>query len=354
MNNNFSIICNGQEYKDCWKDININMSIQTICNQLSVSTIDFFAGDFSKWEIKKGSKYLAKINNEVIGNGYIDTINSNYSNSETSFNFSGRDITCDLVDCPYFGDNFEFKNQTIKNIINIFCSYFNIQLYIDPIVETLVNKKIENYTIDMGRSASEQIVELCSMIGVLPISLGNGKLTITQTNIGGEICDDIILDNNVINGSMTDSFADRFSEYITMTDNKLDKSDFNSEEEWLLYIKNIKKISGKIDDIEITRKRPFVMLVDNMTSIEQCEKRSQYEKNIKEAQGLILNYELEGWTQVKSGKVWKPNKLVLVNDNRFNIKLEPMLITDVNLSYSDGFTTSLELVRPNCFSTLEG
>lgn len=363
MSNVFSILSNGFEYKDCWERIDINMSMNNICNEVNVGTLNFFESELGlfkasgDWKLKKGNEYYAKINNEIISTGYIDDININYSGDGSEIGFYMRDKTSDLVDCPYYSETQnEFKKQKLGDIIIALCSPFSITVKIDPTVKTLTDTVLKSYTVDQGRSVIDCILDECVKLGILVTTDGLGNLLLTQPTLS-DIASDILTDTNIINCDMGSSLKDRFSNYIVKAEIKPDKLyNVDQEQEWI----EKEKEGGytnkkKVEDRELANRfRPYIMLSDTAQTIEDCVKRAVYEANIRKAKGLIINYTIEGWTQVNSGKVWKPNTLVQVNDYKLDVS-ELMLINSVNLSYESGsgFQTVLELVRKECYSLNE-
>lgn len=366
MNNNvISIISNGFKYEDCWERMNIRMSMENICSEISLSTLNFFEKELGlfksskngEWKLKKGNQYIAMIDNEKISTGYIDRIGINYDANNSDIEFYLRDKTSDIVDCCYFSETEnEFKNQTLLNIFKKLCDPFSIEIEIDPTVQSLVNTKIENYTVDQGRSVADLIVDECVKLGILVITNPDGKLLLTQPTLI-DISSDILTDTNILSAQMGSSLTDRYSNYITKAEIKPDKLyGIDQEQEWIEKEKaGSYRNKKKVEDAELrNRFRPYIMLSDTAQTIEDCIKRSLYEANIRRAKGLLINYTLEGWTEVNSGKVWKPNRLVNVRDNKFEVD-ELMLINAVNLNFdsNSGYTATLELVRKECYSTNE-
>jgi prophage tail gpP-like protein len=361
-NPTFKIIANGFIYKDCWESIDIKQSMNNICNEITVSTLNFFEdklGMFKTkgdWKLKKGVSYQAYVNDEIISTGYIDDVNIQYSKDGSSINFSMRDKTCDLVDCCYFSETKnEFKKQKLIDIITTICQLFSITVKVDPLVQKLVNTVIENYTIDNGRSAAELIVEECVKLGILVIVTGNGELFLTQPTLTN-ISSDILTETNILSCNMTSSLKDQFSNYITKAELPPDQLvNADAEQQWIDKEKKGSYKSNNIEDKELgNRFRPMILLSDTAQSIQDCVKRSVYEGNIRRAKSLSVNYEIEGWTEVNSKKVWTINKLVTVRDTNIEID-EQMLINSVTLNYSNdfGWKTTLELVRKECYSTNE-
>lgn len=359
----FSIAANGYNYVDCWENIDIKMSMGNVCNEISVSTLNFFENKLvlfrasNDWKLKKGASYICRINDEFISIGYIDDVGVQYSGEGSSIDFYMRDKTSDIVDCPYYSENKnEFKKQSLADITKALCLPFNILVKIDSSASEALNLKLDSFTVDQGRSVAEQIVEECTKVGVLVTTDGLGNLLLTQPTLT-DISSDLITDTNILHAEMGSTLKDRFSNYIVKAEIKPDKLvNVDSEQEWIEREKEGSYSNRKkVEDKELSnRYRPFIMLSDTAQTIEDCVKRAVYEANIRRAKSLRVNYTLEGWTEVNSGKVWRPNRLVQVNDRVLDIN-ETMLVNSVNLVYSSdsGFQTTLELVLKECYSLNE-
>lgn len=359
--NSFSLACNGFLYEDCWKKIDIKMSMENICNEITLGTLNFFESELSlfkasdEWKIKKGDSYIARINNEIISIGYVDDISINYDGNGSDIEFYLRDKTSDLVDCCFLSETIsEFLNQKYIDIVKTLCLPFKISVIVDPTVQLLVNSVIEKYTIDQGRNVAELIVEEGTKLGVLVITDGLGNLFLTQPTLNS-ISSDILTDTNVLSCNMKSSLKDRFSNYITKAELKPDQLyNVASEQEWVQIEKNGSyKNTQSVEDVELKdRYRPIILLSDTAQTIEDCVKRSVYEANIRKARSLMISYTVEGWTEVNSKSVWKPNRLVMVIDKKLDVS-ELMLINSVQFSYDNSFKTVLELVRKECYSLNE-
>lgn len=362
--NSFSLISNGFLYNDCWEKIDIRMSMENVCNELSVGTLNFFESELGLfkgsegWRLKKGDYYYATVNGEVISTGYIDEVKVDYDGGGSNIDFYMRDKTSDIVDCCYYSEKIsEFKKQSLANIIIALCVPFKITVVMDPSVISVLNSKIiDDYTIDQGRSVAELIVEECVKIGVLATTDGYGNLYLTRPTLL-DLSTDIINDTNILSASMGSSLKDRFSNYITKAEIKPDQLyNVEAEQQWLLIEKNGSYTNRRrVEDAELSmRYRPLILLSDTAQTIDDCTKRSVFEANIRKAKGLSVSYTIEGWTEVTSGRVWKPNRLVTVNDKKLEV-YEQMLINSVQLSYdsSSGFKTTLDLVRKECYSLNE-
>jgi prophage tail gpP-like protein len=361
--NIFMITANGFAYRDCWEKINIRSSMENICQEINLSTLNFFESELAlfkasgEWKLSKGSEYIAFIDKERISTGYIDEIRIDYDGNGSNIDFSMRDRTSDLVDCCYYNEDVsELKYQTIANIIRTLVLPFKINSMIDPSVISLLNTTLDNYTIDQGRSIAELIVEECVKLGVLVLTDSYGNLFLTQPNVT-DISSDILTSSNIISASMSSSLKDRFSNYVTKAEMPPDKLyNVESVQEWVQKEKAGSYTNRKkVEDRQLNnRYRPLILLSDTAQTIEDCVRRSLYEANIRMAKSLMISYTVEGWTEVNSGRVWRPNRLVKVSDKKLDVD-ELMLINAVELSFDpgSGFQTTLELVRKECYSLTE-
>jgi prophage tail gpP-like protein len=360
---NFSIVSNGFEYKDCWESIDIRKSMDNICGEITVKTLNFFEEKLKMfksngdWKLKKGNSFYAKINDEKISTGYVDKVSINYSADESDIEFYMRDKTSDVVDSSYYSETKnEFKGEKFGEIIKTLCKPFNITVDIDSSVKDVLNKVAEDdFTVDNGVNVNEVIVQVCVKLGVLVTTNEKGNLYLTHPTLDN-YCSDVLNDTNILDCSASSSLVDRFSNYITKAEIDSKKLfDVAAEQDWIEHVKKgAYSNNKKVEDAALNnRNRTLILFGDTCNNVDDCTKRSVYEANIRRAKSFAVNYTLEGWTEVKSGKVWKPNMLIKVNDKKIGIN-EEMLINSVGLTYDDqGFRTNLELVLKECYSLNE-
>jgi prophage tail gpP-like protein len=342
--NKFTLLCGGQRYVDCWEYIDIFRSMNTMTNSIAVKTTDFFKNSPIEWNIKMGNDYIAMINNEVISTGYIDEVRHHNSGRQQNITFKGRDKTADLVDCTYDGSKVQWVKQTALKILNDLCKPFNITVYTDPLVLSKVNTKINEFNANYGDSIMSLIQKAVLDKGVLALSTGDGKLTLTKS-ASFKFATDVLGANNVISSDLEMSDINRYSKYIVkgyytgaLKFTKAGAFDDGPEGSYTDTVMNAK------------RYRPYLFFSDSAVDNNEAKERAEYEGRLRAGNSRRLSYTMEGWTEVLSGKVWNVNTLVSVKDQPFNIN-DTMLISEVHQSYDpeDGFQTVMKLVHKSTY-----
>lgn len=337
----FGIKVNEHTY-DSWSHMQVDTSMNTMSSSFVFSDFDFSRGEFSKWKIKKGDSVSVFIEDETIVTGYIDSIPIEYGGKTSSIQFIGRDKTCDLIDCTYNEDNNEFKKQTRANIIKRLINQFGISLTIDSTATSAANVVLDTFKADEGRYICDLISEICRDAGILPLSKGDGKLTLTKATTTDTANDSIQFDSNAVHGRLIQDDSSRFSDYIVKGygiggDNKQPK-DFTEP-------------SGTFSDPIITRYRPMTIFADRITDNGKCKERAKWEARIRAGYSRGIIYKLPGWMQ-SNESIWKKNTLVTVYDKVLGISATQFLIAEVSYIYDkqDGAYCMVRLVDKDTYS----
>lgn len=336
----------GVEYTG-WKDIRVERSLNQVAGAFGFSATDRYPGKPTDWNIRMGQECTVGIDNYILCTGYIDSMNIDYNSQGHTFSISGRDKTADLVDCSFAFKPYLWTGQTVGKVIKNLCSPFGISVTIHSSVATVAATIADDgsgkgFTVGEGNTAFESIIELCQMHAILPISYGDGKLTLTQAGTA-TITDQLELGKNILSGSFMSSNADRFSRYVAYgqgggAPTKTGEDTNNCKGEWP-------------DDI-VTRERPLVILANNRTTSAQCKDRAKWEARVRAGKSRTLSYTVQGWLQ-SDGEPWPLNKKVKVKDTLLTTE-DPLLIAGVALSLSDeeGSLTELSLVDPKAYELL--
>lgn len=328
-----------------FESVHIRKSMLDMCGAFVVSTDNFFQGGSSSREIKMGRGVKVEINGYPIIDGWIDEMPIDFGQRYDHLEISGRDNTCDLVDCPWDETPNEWKNQTVKNLIKTFCNKFNITVITDDSASAEVETKIESFKANEGVPISELISELCRDIGILPISKGDGYLTLTEATTTEYSTDAIIVSGNAEGGRLVQSNKDRFSSYKVKgygigTDNKA--------------LADFVNCLGEFSDSIISRDRPFVNFAENATTSAICKKKAIWEARVRAGLSRAIIYNVDSWTQ-SDDKPWQINKLVKVQDDFTGID-DTMLIAMIDYIYDEndgGDTCKIMCVDRNTFSLSE-
>lgn len=343
MNDEAILKVSGNAYEG-WKGVTIEKSLRQMTGTFGLTTTDIYPGQPKKWNIAMGDECIIEVNDQKLITGYIEDIDIDYDKESHEIQFGGRDKTGDLIDCSYDETEKEWKGLSIAKVIKIWCSPFGISVVVDSSVSSIANTVWpDNIKADEGDTIFDLITKICTMKGILPVSYGDGKLTLTQTGIGYKTDDALITGVNILSGGLRQSDKDRFQTYIvkgqgTGNDSKTDLFSFTSP------------VARETDNV-ITRYRPAVIFTETACDTGRCIQRARWEKNYRAGNSRSLIYKVQGWTQ-STGKIWPLNSMVQVKDDKLSIN-ETLLISDLSFKVDkmNGTVTEMRLVHPDSFST---
>lgn len=342
-----SFITNSTEFTQ-WNRIEIFKSINTITGTLFLRTMDFYKGKPTNWKIYDGDEYELKINEVSVSKGYIDKIVTDYGidgykNAYYTFQLACRDTTSAL-DSTYDKTENEWKKQTVLNIIRRICSAYGIEVAYESVAGAAVNNKIESFKHNEGDKASDSIIRACSEFGLLPISYGDSKLTITKAATSTLTFDSIEVGANVQQIVSVHSNADRYSSY---TVKGIGLADDNKQ------LKDFIEPSGTAADSVMTTYRPLVIFSEVPTDNGKCQERAKWERNVRAGNSRKKIYRMLDWFQ-SNKEMWPINRLARVKDWLTDTD-KLMLISEACFIYDavDGNTCQLTVVDKDTYSTAE-
>ncbi len=329
----------GVEYRH-WKAITINRSLMQFAGSFSLTVSNRYADENEKWSAYLDQECIVKLAGEQVIDGYIDEILISYNQKNFSITFNGRDRTADLVDCNYDVTQYpgEFLNQTALKIIKKLCAPFNIvvdtgnSLILFDLLERIKQKKI-----NAGAPVYEDINKICQLYGVLPVSYGDGKLTLDRATEFLETTDNLEGGINIKSATYNQSNRDRFGEYKII--GKLQEATITS--------RNATNIKGENSDESIREERTFVKRDNTATNNKLAKEKARWISRIKAGKSRPLTVIVQDWVQ-SDKKIWPLNRLVHVKDTKLGIDDEFLIAgTRSELGDEIGSITTLNLVHPD-------
>lgn len=332
----------GSSIHQYFEAISVFQNIDSLCGQFKASTSNHNEEDLSKWGISMKDSIKVSVGNTSLCNGYLDNIFLDYGPEFNELEINGRDKTMDLVDCTP-PEPFELKSQTYLAIIKKLVQPFGISVTVKSSASSILSKTVEMYTADIGETVSALIGSICRDIGLLAMSLGDGKLTLATSADATEVMTDAIqFGQNAKYGRLRRSNIDRFSNYSVKgmgisTDSK-GIADYTSP-------------SGAASDSLITRTRPITILSEGAVNNAICKSRANFEAMLRAGKSSLLTYEVSGWEQ-SDGSIWKIFSKARVKDSFLGID-EMMLISSLLFEYSreEGKTTAITVVNKDTYSS---
>jgi len=348
MTDRITLKVKGAKYEG-WEAVKVERSMAQVSGAFGFKATDIFPGHSEKWYIRMGDECAVEVNDQVLITGYIDGVNIAYDADNHSFEVQGRDKTGDLVDCSPDPDSAGvkggWKGISVLAIIKEICAFFHVEVVVDPLVSSDVKETVERATgeilfkVNEGESAFETITRLLNSKAVLPVTYGDGKLTLTRVRYE-HVHDYIISGKNVLAGSYEASDLNRYSVYVVKAQNVgMD----------LYSLDTVAHVLARYSDPYIKRTRPIVVMMDKSAVTSDARDRAEWEARIRAGKSRKLTYDIVGWTQ-SNGDPWPINKCVVVRDTFFDIE-GSYLIEGVAQTYDDrvGRITQLTLIPPDTY-----
>ena len=348
MTDRITLKVKGVKYEG-WEAVKVERSMAQVSGAFGFKATDIFPGQSEKWYIRMGDECAVEVNDQVLITGYIDGVNIAYDADNHTFEVQGRDKTGDLVDCSPDPDSAGvkggWKGISVLAIIKEICAFFNVEVVVDPLVSSDVRETVERATgeilfkVNEGESAFETITRLLNSKAVLPVTYGDGKLTLTRVNYE-HVHDYIMSGTNVLAGSYEASDLNRYSVYVVKAQSI--GNDLSS-------LDTVAHVLARYADPYIKRTRPIVVMMDKSAVTSEARDRAEWEARIRAGKSRKLRYDVVGWTQ-SNGDLWPINKCVVVQDTFLDVE-GSYLIEGVAQTYDDrmGRITQLTLVPPDTY-----
>lgn len=338
--NEIKFIAGGYEYRQFTR-VEVYKTIDAIAGYMSICMPDYYPADQGEWGFNLGDDFVLDIDGQPVCTGYIEDISLDYSSENHYITVSGRDKTGDLIDCNLDNTKNEWKNSSVLAILSDLCSDFDIEIVVDSTAADARTFKIDTCKIGEGENVFSIIQRICFATGIIPVSLGDGKLTLIKSG-NTYNTDSIEMGVNATHGNCTFSNRDRYSKYIVKgygigNDNK-------SVETYI-------QPQGYANDSIIKRTRPLIMFSEIAVDSGKCDTRARWERQTRAGQSRSRTYRVKGLVQ-SDEVVWKINEKVKIHDTMIGIEVD-MLISDIKFVYNkdDGFCTYITVVDLNTYTT---
>lgn len=283
--------------------------------------------------IKAGSPCRVLIDKTPVITGYVDEVEASWDATSHSYRVSGRDKTCDLVDCC--PPSTQVKSASLPDLARRWSTQFGI----DVVVEAEGLKPVPAFKSDEGDTCYEMLERLARAQAVMLTSDGEGRLIITRagTKKAGAA---LSLGQNLLSLSMRSDMGDRFSD-ITVKGQSAGSSGWNAAP--------CAQGKGMAQDPGVPRYRPLT-LVAEQEEYGSGTLRAQHEVNVRFGKGHSSRAKVCGW-YAKPGELWRPNVLadIMAGDRL----VATWLITEVTWRMDDsGCLTEMTLHPREAFDRI--
>jgi prophage tail gpP-like protein len=307
---------------------------------------------------KGGEACQVFVSDELVLTGFIEVVNVSYDGTRHNVTISGRDKTGDLLDSS-IGDMGDINGDglTLKKLIELVIEHLGLDLkVVDEVNPAEFNAAEDIAAPEPGDFAFNFIERYAKKRQVLLTSNAQGNVVIASNSgieADGKIQHMINADdNNVLSSNYSYDTTGRFNAYKVISGQNpsaLNKGGAFSS-------KSVVDQSASATDTEIRKGRQLVIVPDVSMSSENCQKRADWDADIRRFRGLIYGASVPLFrVGGKAGSLWRLNRLYQIVDE-FIGKVERMLCNTITFSQSvdDGSTTELGFVGKNAYTLFIG
>jgi len=332
MSDSLAVIVGNKKYEG-WESIAVSTSMDSICSAFDVSLLN----SVNVKDIYPGIPIELLVDDEVVCTGFIDKRNRKIDDSSgKTLSFSGRDKTCDLVDCSVVKKSGSWTKISLLDLCKEVCKPFDISVSVDPAVD--LGKIFKSVTVQDGESVFALIERLSRQRSVLPLSDAKGNLLLTVAQ--SRACDDVLSsEGNIKVIEEGIDYSNRFSDYTVKGQDSGGGNPWNKAA--------VTGIRGTATDNVIKnvlkRYRPLIIQAESNTDAKYAQQRASWEAVVRFGRSLSLKIDVQGWRQ-SSGILWQRNYLVDVFHKDLDIDAT-FLIDGCSYKVDDsgGHVTSLSL-----------
>jgi prophage tail gpP-like protein len=317
--------------------------MESLCSTFEFVTVQSQPFDYRQWPITMGAKCDVLVDDEPVLKGYIEDININYDKDSHVVQVSGRDVTCDLVDCHKANRTYAYYKSTVKQIVTDTCAPFSIPVEIDESARAAANT-VPNLAATFFAAGGDSLIgviyKITRLAELYVMASTNGGLLLTTA--GKRFADQQLKSGvNILRGGLKQSDKEKFSVYYVKgfgfeNENQIKSKDWL----WMNGTFPPKPPATYPDErTGATRYRPYSNMAENSVRLKGVGWRSKAEAQYRIGNSRKYNYMVQGWREKEGGELWAPNTNVVVVDPLFGIS-DPFLIEAVEYTQSDQGTTS--------------
>jgi prophage tail gpP-like protein len=322
-----------------WTSFEATRQIDSLCAEFAVGLTDRWTPESKRRPLAAGMPCQVELNEKILLKGYLDKVDFSLGSGNHAIQASGRDISCDLVDCSALHSPGQWKGLGLGELAKILAGQFDIQVGATYGVLEALAEPFPVFKLEEGETAFKAIDRACKQREVLLISLMAGNTEFAK--IGEKRSETPLIQGlNVLDVSASYDLTDRFSDYIVKGQKQGNDQDYGPA---------VAAIRGEGQDESVPRYRPLIIRAENQGDTADAIKRAQWEATVRAGRSVTVAATVQGWFQ-DNGDLWDINHLISCDFPYLNIK-QDLLISKLtySLTLDGGVTTKMELKDPKAF-----
>lgn len=328
-----------------WENVSVTRGIEAIAGGFTLSVSERWANQNVDWPITEGDACTVAIGDDIVCSGFVDSRGPEYSANDHRIEISGRDKSCDLVDCSALLDHWEYKQADVVKLARKLCDPFGIRVAVQPglilpggTISTPAGSKL---AITVGETAFNVLAEACRLAAIMPIyNSADDELLLTRAG-SDRATTELVRGQNVKTASAKFDMSNRFRKYVLLGQHAATDDFFGPQ---------AAQIKATAEDPNVPRAaRTLVIRPEGNVTLDYAKARVQWEASVRAAKADTVSMTVQGWRQ-KSGDLWPINALVHVRDSLLRIDGDMLIAqTQFTADRKSGKQTVLALKRPDAF-----
>lgn len=322
-----------------WETCRVTLALDQMSGAFELGVSGENARELVKHPLKKGLQCRVMLGDETVITGYINRRSAAYDSSSHTLTISGRDATCDLIDCSAVVPNQELHNVTLAAAAQQLMGPFPAIRLDCP----NPGKAFAKFVVNEGDTIHAVLESHAKQRGLMVYTLGDGVLrigkpTVTDTGIA------LIEGETLKSASMEESDDEQFNEYIVHAQ---DSDDGKHQAE------------QRYTDPAVRKGRVRIISAEKPDDGGEIRNRAEWEAKLRQARSVTATASVQGWDVIKPGdktpKLWRLGDTVKITSPALALKSRAMLVNSLTFGVENGSgtTTELGLVLPEVYSYVE-
>lgn len=333
------LLINGTDYVG-WYEQSFKRTMEDICGSFSLSVLHDVDGSLARYRvIKEGDKCELLLAGQALLTGYVEESNPFYSRKDIGRSISGRDITCDVVDCSARYQGGEWINANFMRIASDVCSTVGIKVMLDAGVS--VGAPFPKFRIETGETIGAVLARAAGYRGLMLFTTAEGHLMVSQAS-SQRASSMLRRGDNIIDARRQGGVQNLFNTY--RVEGQADANDFGLD---------ATRLAGMAVDPLIRKSRSIIIPAETGTDGGAYKKRADFTVKQRRGAAWSYNYTVDNWFQ-GDGRPWNINEVVTVDDPELDLAMVELLVAGVEYraNRSDGKTAVLTLKPESAFDSL--
>lgn len=350
---NITIQIDGVNFEG-FTEVSVSRSIETVSSGFSFVATNTNSATFP---IKEGDSCKIFVNTTQVIDGFVEVVNPFISDNESNITISGRDRTSFVIDSSISVNTNFASNISLKNVIKQTLSkngIIGIDVKEDVDVGTIALFKTgEIESAEIGSNMFDFLEALARKKQVLLTTDGKGNIVLARGSTKPIDAQLILKEGQTINTNTQESelvrdSTNRFNKVIVKSQANLSASTSYSTS-------TVADITAFAIDEEIQKGKTLVVIAETaLGGITDAKNRAIWEINTRKARGFNYIRTITGFSfdTKDESKIWEPNKLIDVVDERWDIRAR-LLIKNVEYKLDSdraGGITLLTLTLQNAYN----